>query len=251
MLSQLFNMVLVSTSQSLASEQALKGREQPRTMTSKSSIPNAKAKEVDSDEDTTETTTESGSSLSSSSSRRNSVRFGSVLIHFHPIVLSNNPAVKEGPPIELAWTASHSELFQIDDLMVDSKKSTAGNVKRIVREEREKWLKESGFCEECLEKASAEIGEIQKSRVEEVTLLKERVKNQKAAHDHEKVALDLYRLMSKASLRAFNRGSRRLSQKSSNVGMVDKAETMRQKQMMARQAKPFFRRLFRRGKSVV
>ena len=192
--------------------------------------------------------TESTSSLSSLLSKSASVRFGSVLIHFHPIVLSNNPAVREGPPIELAWRASYSKLFHVDELAVDEK-PTAGNVKRIVGEERERWLREKGFCEHCLRKVTREIAAIQKSRDEEAATAKEYCQDQRAAKEQEEddEALVRYKLMSTASHRAFNRELRRSLQKTSNAGIVEKVETMRQKQMMIKQQQnPMFHCLLRR-----
>lgn len=191
------------------------------------SMSNLKKQSFVSDDDVTETT----ASISSFSSGRNSVSFGSVLVHFHPIVLSDNPAVREGPPIELAWTASYSKLFHVDELRVDEEKSTAGNVKRIVRAEREKWLKEKGFCETCLQKVLREIEAIKKSRLEEVAIMKKRCK---AAESKETIALESYKLMSTASHRAINRELRRSLQKSSNAGIVKKVERMRQKQTQQR-----------------
>lgn len=180
---------------------------------------------VDSEDDITEST----SSLSSLSSGATSVTFGSVLIHYHPIVLSNNPAVREGPPIELSWRASYSELFHVDELAMDNK-PTAGHVKRIVGEERERWLREKGFCEHCIRKVSQEIAAIKNSRDEEAATAKEYRKEQRATKEQNKEALDRYKVMSTASHRAFNRELRRSLQKTSNAGIVERVETMRQKQ---------------------
>lgn len=176
------------------------------------------------DDDFTETT----ASSSSFSSRRNSVSFGSVLIHFHPIVLSDNPAVREGLPIELAWTASHSELFHIDNFSFDEVKPTAGNVKRIVAEERKKWLTEKGFCENCFYQVSQEVEAIQRSRNEEIAMLKEHCKEQDVA------AFNSYKLMSTVSYRASNREFRRSLLKTSNVGIVKQIETKKRRQLLAK-----------------
>lgn len=196
---------------------------------------------VDYNEDFTESTT----SLSSFSNRTTLVSFGSVLVHFHPVVLSDNPAVREGPPIELAWTASYSELFHVDELTVNEK-PTAGNVKRILGEERERWLREKGFCEHCLRKVTQEIEAIKKSRNEETDTAKEYCKVQRAAAEQEKEALDRYKLMSTASFRAFNRELRRSLQKTSNTGMAEHVETMRHKQTMAKQQNTLFHCFLRR-----
>ncbi|GAX16697.1 hypothetical protein FisN_21Hh138 [Fistulifera solaris] len=178
--------------------------------------------------------TESTSTLSSfSSSRSTSVSFGSVLVHYHPIVLSNNPAAREGPPIELAWEALYSEVFHVDELTVDEKR-TAGNVKRILGEEREKWLREKGFCEHCLQKVLAEVEAIKQSRSEEAAIAKEIE------------ALDRYKQMSTASHRAGNREMRRSLHKTSNAGLVEKVEEMRQSQLLTRQQKSIMRCLLRR-----
>jgi hypothetical protein len=177
--------------------------------------------------------TESTATLSSFSSRSPSVSFGSVLIHYHPIVLSNNPAAREGPPIELAWKALYSESFRVDELTFE-KKRTVGNVKRIVGEEREKWLREKGFCEHCLKKVSAEMEAIKKSRSEEAMIAKEIE------------ALDRYKQMSTASHRACNRELRRSLHKTSNAGIVEKVEAMRQNQAKARQQKSIIHCLLRR-----
>ncbi|GAX10440.1 hypothetical protein FisN_21Lh138 [Fistulifera solaris] len=177
--------------------------------------------------------TESTSTLSSFSSKSTSVSFGSVLVHYHPIVLSNNPAAREGPPIELAWEALYSEVFHVDELTVDEKR-TAGNVKRIVGEDREKWLREKGFCDHCLQKVSAEIEAIKQSRSDEAAIAKEIE------------SLDRYKQMSTASHRACNREMRRSFHKTSNAGFVEKVEEMRQSHLMTRQRNSIMRCLLRR-----
>lgn len=97
------------------------------------------------------------------------VRFSTVQIHQHPVILGDNPACSRGPPLSIDWEALDSTEFSIDDL----EKSRARRGGRRHAEElvlpkhsRVRTLRQCGYSRKDFRQAKAEIKDIQRTRAD-------------------------------------------------------------------------------------
>ena len=98
-----------------------------------------------------------------SSKSSSGVSFGSVELHEHSIMLGCHPDVRRGAPTTISWCPMHSETTSVDEF-----EAKHGPLRRpafrMASTQRHEKLFRAGYTLEDLERVTAEIAEIQKSR---------------------------------------------------------------------------------------
>jgi len=112
------------------------------------------------------TTTVSARSNDDCAKSSKKLKFGSVDIYTHDIVLGDNPSVSRGPPLTLNWHAIHFERCSVEDFEVrfGQQGGQGGRVKKVSIRSREEWLREMGHRTESLRRVCEEIEYIKRSR---------------------------------------------------------------------------------------
>jgi hypothetical protein len=90
------------------------------------------------------------------------VRFTTVTVHEHPIIIGCNPAVSSGVPITIAWNSVSSRQLPIDDFEFDRHKERLANPMFLKQTKSERWnvLQNLGFPSDEMRLAEQEATEI-------------------------------------------------------------------------------------------
>ena len=95
-------------------------------------------------------------------SNNHSVRFDSVQVHYHARILGDNPAVRRGLPVTLAWKKLFSETFGVEEYEMGRK--DGDTVVPASEDQREAWLEEAGHSIDEFIEVLEEIGDIKAAR---------------------------------------------------------------------------------------
>lgn len=87
------------------------------------SILKDKSKALEAEAETSTLSLANRSSKGSAHSLTTKVWFDEVLIHYHAMILGDNPAVSQGVPVTLSWRAHESEVVDVDCFEITKKKS--------------------------------------------------------------------------------------------------------------------------------
>lgn len=90
------------------------------------------------------------------------VRFATVTVHEHPIIIGCNPAVSSGVPITIAWKSVSSRQLPVDDFECDRYKERVSNPMLLKQTKSERWnvLQNLGFPSNEMRLAEQEAKEI-------------------------------------------------------------------------------------------
>jgi hypothetical protein len=90
------------------------------------------------------------------------VRFDTVLVHEHPIIVGCNPAVSSGVPITIAWNSISSRKISINKFEFDRCKERVSNPMFLKTTRSERWnvLQNLGFPSDEMRLAEQEAKEI-------------------------------------------------------------------------------------------
>ncbi|GAX28674.1 hypothetical protein FisN_33Hh051 [Fistulifera solaris] len=100
--------------------------------------------------------------------RSKKIRFSTVHIHEHLLVLGDNPAVSRGVPLTLAWESCHSKVYSVDDYerRRQPKKRRNSLPSAYTPQQREAIAKLNGSSKRAIQCAGVHVKEIQQSREE-------------------------------------------------------------------------------------
>lgn len=96
------------------------------------------------------------------------VKFSSVHIHEHSLILGDNPAVSRGVPLTLAWEPCGSKVFSVDEYEErgQSKRRRNSVPLAFTPQQRESIAKLSGSSKNAIQYVGVRVKEIQQSREE-------------------------------------------------------------------------------------
>jgi hypothetical protein len=94
-----------------------------------------------------------------------SVRFDTVQVRCHEVILGDNPAVTAGPPVTIKWIAFETETISVDEFeCLKPKPVRRGPDMLIPISVRENVLKSAGYARSHMVEAQREVAKIRKSR---------------------------------------------------------------------------------------
>lgn len=96
-------------------------------------------------------------SSTSTDSKKRSVRFGTVQVHKHWLILGDSPSVTSGVPISLDWEHVNSNRCNVDDFECQRGPPKGQATLRIPREVREGILRSKGYSQDLLNRVSREV----------------------------------------------------------------------------------------------
>jgi hypothetical protein len=96
------------------------------------------------------------------------IRFTTVHIHEHLLVLGDNPAVSRGVPLTLSWESCHSKVYSVDEYEKRRQPKRRRNSlpSAYTPQQREAIAKLSGSSKKAIQYAGVHVKEIQQSREE-------------------------------------------------------------------------------------
>jgi len=116
---------------------------------------------------TNDVPTPSGSAGLKNSLKSSKVKFGSIDIYTHDIILGDNPSVSRGPPLALNWQPINFERFTLEEF--EERFGPGGLAKKVSFRSREEWLREIGHRSESLRRVCEEIEYIKYCRLQSQT----------------------------------------------------------------------------------
>ncbi|GAX23158.1 hypothetical protein FisN_33Lh051 [Fistulifera solaris] len=100
--------------------------------------------------------------------RSKTIRFSTVHIHEHLLVLGDNPAVSRGVPLTLAWESCYSKVYSIEEYEKRRQPKRRQNSlpSAYTPQQREAIAKLNGSSKKAIQSAGVHVKEIQQSREE-------------------------------------------------------------------------------------
>lgn len=102
------------------------------------------------------------STISDLANTKKTVRFDTVTVHEHPIIIGCNPAVTSGVPITIAWNSVSSRKIPFLEFEFDRRKKRVANPAFLKQTKSERWniLQNLGFASDEMRLAEHEAQEI-------------------------------------------------------------------------------------------
>ena len=102
------------------------------------------------------------STTSDPANTKKTVRFDTVTVHEHPIIIGCNPAVTSGVPITIAWNSVSSRKIPFLEFEFDRRKERVANPAFLKQTKSERWniLQNLGFASDEMRLAEHEAQEI-------------------------------------------------------------------------------------------
>lgn len=99
-------------------------------------------------------------------SEQRSIRFDTVEIREHAVILGCNPAVTKGPPLTIGWETLSTSIQSVNEYERNRPLRRSPMFLKLSQTERRSLLKERGFTSEEFSMAESYVEEVKKSRAE-------------------------------------------------------------------------------------